>query len=400
MAEQSSPFSEAQRAKRWRIGFDIGGTFTDFVLNDAKQEKIILHKALTSPADPSIAALQGLEEIVGMAGIALADIHEIVHGTTLVTNAIIERKGARLGLITTRGFRDVLEMGTEQRYDIYDLFLKFPEPLVARAQRLEIAERMDRDGNVITPIDHHEIRRALRTLVDAGCEAVAICFINAYRNDAHEKAVARLAAAEFPRLAISISSAVVPEMWEYQRCVTTCANAYVQPLMDRYIARLQTELAARGFTGSLRLMHSAGGLVSPETARAFPIRLLESGPAGGGLATALFGEKAGEKDVISFDMGGTTAKACMVENGCTDIAPMMEAARVHRFTKGSGLPIKAPVIDMIEIGAGGGSIAAIDNVGLLKVGPHSAGSDPGPACYGLGGKKPTVTDANLFARLL
>lgn len=381
---------------RWRIGFDIGGTFTDFVLYDAAQSRVLLHKALTSPADPSIAALKGLQEIAAMAGISLSDVHEIVHGTTLVTNAVIERKGAKLGLITTQGFRDILEMGTEQRYDIYDLFLQFPDPLVTRSRRLEIAERMDRDGNIITAIEYQDIRKALRTLVDAGCEAVAVCFINAYRNDAHEKAVARLAAAEFPSLFISISSAVVPEMWEYQRCVTTCANAYVQPLMDKYIARLQAELAAKGFSGSLRLMHSAGGLVSPETARAFPIRLLESGPAGGGLATALFGERAGEKDVISFDMGGTTAKACMVENGRTDIAPMMEAARVHRFTKGSGLPIKAPVIDMIEIGAGGGSIAAIDNVGLLKVGPHSAGSDPGPACYGLGGTKPTVTDANLL----
>ena len=278
MAERPSPLSTAQRAKRWRIGFDIGGTFTDFVLNDAEQEKIILHKALTSPADPSVAALQGLEEIVGMAGIALADIHEIVHGTTLVTNAIIERKGARLGLITTRGFRDVLEMGTEQRYDIYDLFLKFPEPLVARAQRLEMAERMDRDGNIITAIDHHEIRKLLRTLVDAGCEAVAVCFINAYRNDAHEKAVARLAAAEFPRLAVSISSAVVPEMWEYQRCVTTCANAYVQPLMDTYIARLQTELAARGFAGSLRLMHSAAGWCRRKRRGLFPFACWKAAP--------------------------------------------------------------------------------------------------------------------------
>ena len=388
--------TQASTKNRWRIGFDIGGTFTDFVLYDAAQARVILHKALTSPADPSIAALQGLEDIAAMAGIGLADVHEIVHGTTLVTNAIIERKGAKLGLITTRGFRDILEMGTEQRYDIYDLFLQFPEPLAPRARRLEIAERMDRDGNVVTPVDIGEIRKTLRALADAGCEAVAVCFINAYRNDAHEKAVARVAAAEFPQLFVSISSAVVPEMWEYQRCVTTCANAYVQPLMGRYIARLENELAARGFSGSLRLMHSAGGLVSPETARAFPIRLLESGPAGGGLATALFGARAGEKDVISFDMGGTTAKACMVENGRTDIAPMMEAARVHRFTKGSGLPIKAPVIDMIEIGAGGGSIAQIDNVGLLKVGPHSAGSDPGPACYGLGGGKPTVTDANLL----
>jgi 5-oxoprolinase (ATP-hydrolysing)/N-methylhydantoinase A len=383
------------RGSRWRIGFDIGGTFTDFILYDDREGSVTLHKRLTTPHDPSEAALIGLGELVDMAGIGLADVGEIVHGTTLVTNAIIERKGAKLGLITTRGFRDILEMGTEQRYDIYDLFLAFPEPLVSRDLRLEVPERMDRDGNVVEPLDREAVRAALRHCRDAGIEAVAVCFLHAYRNAAHERAVGEIVRAEFPELAVSLSSEVVAELWEYQRCVTTCANAYVQPLMDRYLKRLQHELALRGFRGALRLMHSAGGLVSPETSRAFPIRLLESGPAGGGLATALFGALAGKTDVISFDMGGTTAKACMVEDGRTEIAPMLEAARVHRFTKGSGLPIKAPVIDMIEIGAGGGSIAAIDEVGLLKVGPHSAGSDPGPACYGMGGTKPTVTDANL-----
>ncbi|MGH6997185.1 MAG: hydantoinase/oxoprolinase family protein, partial [Phenylobacterium sp.] len=239
------------------------------------------------------------------------------------------------------------------------------------------------------------VRAAARELAAAGCEAIAVCFLNSYRNSAHEQEAGRIVREACPELTVSLSSEVVAEIWEYQRFVTTAANAYVQPLMRRYLERLERELAARSFTGSLRLMHSAGGLVSPETARTFPIRLLESGPAGGGLATALFGELAGHKDVISFDMGGTTAKACMIEDGRAEIAPMLEAGRVNRFAKGSGLPIKAPVIDMIEIGAGGGSIAAIDEVGLLKVGPHSAGSDPGPACYGMGGTKPTVTDANL-----
>jgi 5-oxoprolinase (ATP-hydrolysing) len=384
-----------QSGDRWRIGFDIGGTFTDFILYDGTEESVRLHKRLTTPHDPSIAALAGLEELVEMAGIGLAEVYEIVHGTTLVTNAVIERKGAKLGLLTTQGFRDILEMGTEQRYDIYDLFLSYPQPFVSRDLRLEIPERIDRNGRIVTALERNSVRKSLQTLLESGVEAIAVCFLNAYSNPEHERIVGEIARSEFPELAVSLSSEVVAELWEYQRCVTTCANAYVQPLMDRYLKRLERELSSRGFRGALRLMHSAGGLVSPETARAFPIRLLESGPAGGGLATALFGSLAGKEDVISFDMGGTTAKACMIEGGRTEIAPMLEAGRVHRFTKGSGLPIKAPVIDMIEIGAGGGSIAAIDEVGLLKVGPHSAGSDPGPACYGMGGTKPTVTDANL-----
>ncbi|MBN8943715.1 MAG: hydantoinase B/oxoprolinase family protein [Rhizobiales bacterium] len=381
--------------QRWRIGFDIGGTFTDFILYDDAEKSVRLHKRLTTPHDPSEAALIGLEELVAMAGITLGQVSEIVHGTTLVTNAVIERKGAKLGLITTRGFRDILEMGTEQRYDIYDLFLAFPEPFVSRDLRLEVDERIDRDGRIVTALDEAAVRAEAGRLAAAGCQAIAICFLNSYRNPAHEQAAGRIVREAFPELTVSLSSEVVAEIWEYQRFVTTCANAYVQPLMHSYLARLQRELEARSFSGALRLMHSAGGLVSPETARTFPIRLLESGPAGGGLATALFGELAGHKDVISFDMGGTTAKACMIENGRAEVTQMIEAGRVNRFAKGSGLPIKAPVIDMIEIGAGGGSIAAIDEVGLLKVGPHSAGSDPGPACYGMGGTRPTVTDANL-----
>jgi 5-oxoprolinase (ATP-hydrolysing)/N-methylhydantoinase A len=379
-----------------RIGFDIGGTFTDFILLDSARADIRLHKCLTTPEDPSIGALAGLTEIVAAAGLTLGDVDEIVHGTTLVTNALIERRGAKLGLITTAGFRDILEMGTEQRYDIYDLFLQYPEPLVPRRRRLEVPERMDRDGNTVIALDLAAVREAVRALVADGVEAVAVCFLHAYRNPAHERAAGDAIRAAFPDLAVSLSSDVVAELWEYQRLVTTCANAFVQPLMDRYIQRLERELWQRGFRGALRLMHSAGGLVSAETARAFPIRLLESGPAGGGLATAFFGKVAGMAEIISFDMGGTTAKACLIEGGRAAIASEMEAARVHRFKRGSGLPIKAPVIDMIEIGAGGGSIAGIDEVGLLRVGPRSAGADPGPACYGRGGTEPTVTDANLL----
>ncbi|MCW4114971.1 hydantoinase B/oxoprolinase family protein [Aurantimonas sp. MSK8Z-1] len=380
---------------RWRIGFDIGGTFTDFVLYDARDARVILHKRLTTPHDPSEAALIGLLELLEMGGITHADVAEIVHGTTLVTNAVIERKGAPVGLITTQGFRDILEMGTEQRYDIYDLFVQFPEPMVQRDMRLEVPERIDGLGRIVTPLDETAVRRAAEALVAQGCEAIAVVFLHAYANPAHEERAAAIIRDAFPNLAVSISSAVVAEIGEYKRAVTTTANAFVQPLMHRYLTKIEAALAGAGFGGALRLMHSAGGLVSLETARAFPIRLLESGPAGGGLATALFGAAAGLSDVISFDMGGTTAKACMIEAGRAEVAPEIEAARVHRFTKGSGLPIRVPVIEMIEIGAGGGSIAATDEVGLLKVGPRSAGSDPGPACYGMGGLEPTVTDANL-----
>ncbi|MBM3573438.1 MAG: hydantoinase/oxoprolinase family protein, partial [Alphaproteobacteria bacterium] len=381
---------------RYRIGFDIGGTFTDFILHDSATGAIRLHKCLTTPDDPSRGALEGLEAVASAHGIALADAGELVHGTTLVTNTIIERNGAALGLLTTRGFRDSLEMASEQRYDIYDLFLQFPAPLVARQHRLEIGERVLADGAVEAPLPEAEVRAALRRLAAAGVKAVAVCFLHSYANPAHERAVAALARREFPDLAVSLSSQVVGEIREYERAVTTCANAYVQPLMDRYLGRIEDALRERGFAGRLMLMQSSGGLATPAMARAFPIRLLESGPAGGALATGLFGKQAGLADMLAFDMGGTTAKACMIENGRADVAAVMEAARVHRFKRGSGLPIKAPVIDMIEIGAGGGSIAGIDEVGLLKVGPHSAGADPGPACYGRGGDGATVTDANLL----
>ena len=379
----------------YRLGIDIGGTFTDFVLVDDADGDIKLHKCLTTPDDPSIGALRGTAEIVKSAGVELRQVKKILHGTTLVTNAIIERRGAGLGLITTAGFRDLLEMGTEQRYDIYDLFLDFPEPFVPRRHRLEVTERMSRDGEIVQPLDLDGLKEAADHLVTDGISAIAICFLHSYRNPAHELAAGQAIREWHPDLAVSLSSEVVAELWEYQRTVTTCANAYVQPLMDRYLRRLENGLAEQGFQGELLLMHSAGGLLSPEVARKYPIRLLESGPAGGGLATAFFGERAGKPDVISFDMGGTTAKACLIENGRAEIMPMMEAARVQRFKRGSGLPIKAPVIDMIEIGAGGGSIAWIDEVGLLRVGPLSAGADPGPACYGKGGSEPTVTDANL-----
>jgi len=381
---------------RYRVGLDIGGTFTDFVLLDRVSGEIRLHKCLTTPDDPSEGALDGLGQLLSAAGLAMADLDALVHGTTLVTNTLIERRGARVGLLTTQGFRDILEMGTEQRYDIHDLFLEFPEPLVPRGLRREVRERISRDGDVVVPLDAEQARAEIGRLAESGVEAIAVCLLHAYKNPAHEAALGQLVAGAHPGIAVSLSSAVEPELREYDRVATTVANTYVQPLMARYVRRLARALDERGFRGRFHLMHSSGGLVAPAVAEAFPVRFLESGPAGGGMATAFFGAGADKPDVISFDMGGTTAKACLIQDGRAGVAPLMETARVHRFKKGSGLPIRAPVIDMIEIGAGGGSIARIDELGLMKVGPGSAGADPGPACYGLGGTEPTVTDANLL----
>ena len=378
---------------RYLVGLDIGGTFTDLVLLDRASNDLQLHKVLTTPNDPAEGALRGLHELLGRSGIAVADLAALLHGTTLVTNAIIERRGRPTGLLTTRGFRDVLAMGHEQRYDIYDLFLRFPEPIVPRRHRLEVDERLSRDGDVLQPLDLEGVDALVDHLVADGVEAVAICFMHSYREPRHEMAVAERIRARHPHLFVSASCDVVSEIREYERTVTTACNAYVQPVMDAYLSRIERSLAESGFTGRFSLMLSSGGIASPDTARRFPIRLLESGPAGGALATAYLGRRAGLKDVLAFDMGGTTAKACLIQNGRPDVASEMEAGRVHRFKRGSGLPIRAPVVDMIEIGAGGGSIAHRDALGLLKVGPESAGADPGPACYARGGTQSTVTDA-------
>lgn len=384
-----------RRMSGYRVGLDIGGTFTDFVLLHPPTGALWRHKRPTTPRDPAEGALSGLRELLDRRGLGMADLEAVVHGTTLVANAIIERRGARTALLCTRGFRDVLEMGREQRYDIYDLFLQFPEPLVPRRLRVEVAERMSRDGEPLLAPDLAVVERQLAALADRGVEALAICFLHAYKNDAHERAVAALVRERFPALWVSVSSEVAPEIGEFERTATTVANAYVQPLMDRYLRRLESGLQAAGFTGRFFLMQSGGGTAAPETARRFPIRLLESGPAGGALVTAFLGAAAGLKDLLAFDMGGTTAKASLIRDGRPDVAPGTEAARVHRFKRGSGIPIKVPAVDLIEIGAGGGSIARADRLGLLKVGPGSAGADPGPACYGLGGEEPTVTDACL-----
>ena len=374
---------------------DIGGTFTDLVLLDEETGELKLHKRLTTPEDPASGALEGLGDLLGASGVALADCHTLVHGTTLVTNAIIERNGARTALLATRGFADLLEMGREQRYDIYDLFLRYPKPLVPRRWRVEIDERITRDGEPLRTPDVEEVRERVEHLIAKGVEAVAVCLLHSYRNPEHERMVGEKIRTDFPGLSVSLSSEVVPEIREFERTSTTVCNAYVQPAADRYLGRLEAGLREGGFGGTFLLMQSSGGLAAPETMRRFPIRLLESGPAGGAAVAAFLGRALGTESVISFDMGGTTAKVCLVQDGEPDLAAEMEAARIHRFKKGSGITVSTPVVDLMEIGAGGGSIARGDALGLLQVGPRSAGASPGPACYGLGGDEATVTDACL-----
>ena len=379
----------------FQVGVDIGGTFTDFVLLETATGAIRMHKRLTTPADPSKATLEGLGAILDEASLKLGDVDRIVHGTTLVANAIIEHRGAETAMLTTRGFRDVLEMGREQRYHIYDLFLKFPEPLVPRELRYEIDERMSRDGDAVRAVDPEQVRAAVKDMTSKGIESVAVCLLHSYRNPVHENLIADLVRREFPGLSLSVSSEVVAELREYERTSTTVANAFVQPLMNSYLHRLEDALAQSGFHGQFLLMQSSGGLVSPDTARRFPIRLLESGPAGGAMVGAFFGRHMGLPDLLALDMGGTTAKSCLIRGGKPELVADIEAARVSRFMKGSGLPIRVPVLDLIEIGAGGGSIAHRNDLGLMQVGPQSAGAEPGPACYSLGGASPTVTDACL-----
>ncbi|CAH0244046.1 hydantoinase/oxoprolinase family protein [Roseomonas sp. CECT 9278] len=382
-------------AAPYRIGVDIGGTFTDFVLLDTRDGTLRNGKVLTTPAAPEEAVLAGIRQLLTAHGIAPADVQHVIHGTTLVANALIERRGVPTGLITTDGFRDIVEIGTELRHDTYDLFMRVPEPLVPRRRRVEVPERVLPDGTVRTALDEAAARAAARDLVAQGAQAVAVCFLHAFRNPAHERRMAEIIAEEAPGLTLCLSSDVVPEIGEYERASTTICNAYVLPVFRRYLTRLAEGLRGLGLTGPLYLMLSDGGTVGEATAARHPIRLVQSGPAGGVRATALYGVAAGAPDILCFDMGGTTAKACLIEGGEPLRSLDFEVARVDRFRKGSGLPLKVPVIEMIEIGAGGGSIAQVDRLGLIRVGPESASSDPGPACYGLGGTRPTVTDADL-----
>src|SRR5262245_17147707 len=378
-----------------RLGVDVGGTFTDLVVVDELTGVLRVGKVLTTPKDPAHAVESGIAALLGEAAIPIAQVRAVVHGTTLATNALIERKGARTALLTTAGFRDALEIRHEGRYDMYDLFIEPPAPLVPRHLRREVPERLLADGRVLRPLDEAAAREAIREVLEEGVEAVAICLLHAYVNPLHERRLAELVAEMAPGLLVSCSSDIVPEIREYERTSTTAANVYVAPLMARYLADLETRLAEQGIPGQLYIMQSSGGIALPRTARQLPIRLVESGPAAGALAAALAARQRGEVRMLSFDMGGTTAKACVIDGGAPLVAREFEVARADRFKKGSGLPVRVPVIEMIEIGAGGGSIARVDRLGLLKVGPDSAGADPGPACYSLGGRLPTVTDADL-----
>jgi N-methylhydantoinase A len=378
-----------------RIGVDIGGTFTDLVMVDERTGAVHVGKLLTTPKEPAQAVEQGIVSLLHESGGAAASVTGLIHGTTLATNALIERKGARTGLLTTAGFRDALEIGREGRYDMYDLFIDPPAPLAPRHLRLEVRERILADGSVLAPLDESSARRAIEALLARGVEAIAISLLHAYRNPSHERALAGLVGRAAPGLPVSCSSDVVPEIREFERTSTTVANVYVMPLMARYVDDLERKIRDLGIPGKLYIMLSSGGIATPETAKRVPIRLVESGPAAGALAAARIARDSGEPRMLSFDMGGTTAKACVIDGGEPLVAREFEVARADRFKKGSGLPIRVPVIELIEIGAGGGSIAWIDRLGLLKVGPESAGADPGPACYALGGQEPTVTDADL-----
>jgi len=381
--------------KKLRIGVDVGGTFTDFVLLNEVTGEVHFEKSLTDYEDIAGAIIKGSESLLGKHGFALQDVSHIAHATTLVTNAIIERRGARVGLITTRGFRDTLEIGREGRYDIYDLFLERPEPLVPRHLRCEVTERIDATGAVVAELLEEDVDDALDVFEDNGVEAIAVSLMHSYLNSEHEQLVRRLIHARMPDVSVSISSDVAAEIREYERTNTVCANAYVQPIVRTYLTNLGNQLKLKGFLGSLQLMFSEGGMTTARVACDEPIKLIESGPAAGAVAASFFSKVVVEPNLISFDMGGTTAKMCLLENGQPRYANEFEAAREKRFKKGSGLPLKLPVVDLIEIGAGGGSVAYLNAMRLPKVGPLSAGSRPGPACYGLGGSLPTVTDANL-----
>lgn len=378
-----------------KLGIDIGGTFTDLVLLDEQTGKLQFGKTLTTYPDPTTGIMNGIEELIQNFGLSLAQVSSIVHGTTLVTNAVIERKGAKTALITTAGFEDVLEIGRELRYDIYDINLRVPIPLVPRNLRLGVPERLDKTGTVIQELDTIAMQKVVGQLAAQKVDSIAVSFLHAFTNPTHERTVGDYIAKTYPNIYYSLSSEVMPEIREYERTSATAMNAYVQPITDDYLKRLEENIRERGFEGIINIMISSGKLTTIEGARKTPIQLLESGPAGGTMASIFFGKLTDKPDLLAFDMGGTTAKASLVSGYQPEITNQFEAARVMRFKKGSGLPVRIPVIDMIEIGAGGGSIARVNHLGLLTVGPDSASSQPGPACYGRGGELPTVTDADL-----
>jgi N-methylhydantoinase A len=376
-----------------RLGVDIGGTFTDVALESG--ERRFTAKGLTTPRAPEQGVLAIVRSVIAEAGIAPGDVQLIIHGTTLATNALIERKGAKTALLTTEGFRDVIEIRHENRFEQYDVNIDLPPPLVPRRLRLPIRERIDAQGRVLVPLDGDSVARAVETLVAQNVEAVAVGFLHSFTNPDHERRVGDAITRRLPGVPVTLSSDVSPEMREYERFSTACANAYLQPLMGSYIGRLERGLTQAGFRCPMLLMTSGGGVTATDTAVRFPVRLVESGPAGGAIFAACIARQHGLDEVVSFDMGGTTAKICFIDKARAQTARMFEVARIYRFIKGSGLPLRIPVIEMVEIGAGGGSIATVDPLGRIAVGPHSAGSEPGPVCYGRGGSEPTVTDADL-----
>lgn len=380
----------------WYLGCDIGGTFTDFVLCEANRRELRKFKLLTTPGDPSDGFLEGVRTLAGDVPDLLGQTNAVMHATTLAINAIIERKGAPTGLITTAGFRDVLEIGREKRYDMHDIFQNFPEPLVPRRWRFEVTERLYADGAVRTPIDLASVEALVPKIRAEGITSIAICFLHAYANPDHERQAAEVLAKHLPDVALTLSSDLLAQVGEFERSCTTAANAYVKPIMRSYLKKVDDSLRAQGFDGRLFLTLSNGGLTSHHTAREFPIRVVESGPAAGAMGAEVIAKRLGLKKVMAFDMGGTTAKICIIRDGELMRVNAFEVAREARFKSGSGIPLQVPVVDLLEIGAGGGSIAASNALGMLEVGPKSAGAKPGPACYGRGGTEPTVTDADVL----
>jgi N-methylhydantoinase A/oxoprolinase/acetone carboxylase beta subunit len=383
------------------LGCDIGGTFTDFVLYDPASGDFATDKRLTTPKDPGAAVLAGTDRLGAAVGPSLARLERLVHGTTLGINALLERKGALTGMIVTRGFRDIIELRRGARGELWDLSGRLPEPLVPRPQRLEVKERIDSSGQIVVPLEATEVVRVLGECVRAGATSVAVCLLHSYRNPVHEREILALATEHFPQLSVSLSSDVLPQVGEYERFSATAANAYLRPVMERYLPKLERALGERGLRGGgLRLLSSEGSQCATGVALQYPIRIVESGPVGGVLAAQHFARLAGAGQVLTLDIGGTTAKTCLLAGGDLPIAEEYEVARMYRFAPGSGLPLNVPSVDLLEIGAGGGSLAWIDPLGMVEIGPESAGAAPGPACYGQGGTHPTLTDADVVLGLL
>ncbi|MEL6963971.1 MAG: hydantoinase/oxoprolinase family protein [Pseudomonadota bacterium] len=376
-----------------RLGVDIGGTFTDVVLQHG--DRHVSAKVLTTYAAPEDAILSGIRQVAMKAEVDPGEIGQIIHGTTLATNALIERRGAKTALITTQGFRDVIEMRTESRFEQYDLNLLLPEPLLSRQQRYTVRERLSAKGDVLISLDRAEVEEVVEAIAEAGYESIAVGLLHSYVDGKHERMIREVIVDRLPNVVVSLSCEVSPQMREYERFNTTIANAYIKPLMKSYLDRLGDRLAEEGIRCPIFLMHSGGGIMSIESAAEFPVRLIESGPAGGAIFAAHIAARYGLNKVLSFDMGGTTAKICLIKNQTPKTSRVFEVARTYRFKKGSGMPISIPVIDMVEIGAGGGSLAHVDAMRQIRVGPQSAGSEPGPACYDRGGECPAVTDADL-----